>query len=96
MEKWKGRGEDRCQGSWNILGSHFIKRQSSLNGTSVYLRMKRKKAQGEVIRQAEGDLKACGVCVCEGAGQERRPVVSGSSCTGFKYNSLLLDIFSIH
>lgn len=59
--KWKGRGEKTCQGRWNILGCHFIKSWPSLNGTSIYLRMKRKKArEGEVIRQAEGDRRARG------------------------------------
>lgn len=54
-------GEKTCQGKWSILGCHFIKRQPSLNGTSIYWRMKRKKAQGgEVIRQAEGDRGAHG------------------------------------
>lgn len=44
------REREMCQGRWNILGYHFIKRQPSLNGTSIYLRIK--KAQGgEVIRQ---------------------------------------------
>lgn len=57
-----GRVREMCQGRWNILGYHFIKRQPSLNGTSIF---ENKEGPGRrdyqtIIRQAEEYRRARG------------------------------------